>query len=612
MGETGLDHFFSELKRRKVVHVAAVYGVTAWLAAQVLALAVNAYTAPAWIMPMAVTLLLIGFPIALVLAWAFEVTPEGVQQTSPITGASAASMGGPTNKLTYTLIGLIIIALGWLLFRLEFMGPRDGAEVTPAVSVATEIDVSKSIAVLPLRNLSPDPENAYFAAGIHEEILGQLSKIKNLRVISRTSVLRYANTDQSLVAIGQELGVGAIMEGSVRFADNRVRITAQLIDTSNDAHLWAETYERDLEDIFAIQSDVAFSIAAAMQAELTEEERSIILKAPTDNLEAYNLFLVTRQRQSANLNWVDWTSQDNFVDLGIRDLERAVLLDPEFAVGFAELAFLHSKRMINFEQSSVDRALSRLQSNQAAERAIEIDRQTARAWDMLARNAYTWDYDWDRADTFFNIALAIEPQARTYQSYGMFLMQTGKVSEALQIHEKAVLLEPNPMMQILLAHAQYTGGEYVIARKTLEDYLALGGLKSRYNALLAMILLATGQEVAAFDSAQAAIAPGAGGQLAAMYGFIPFVAARTGHPEFAAAFMAIADRGAPGGQVDWPGGRVFAALGANDMDTAFEQLFSMIDRKDLIFFAPTIAPEFEILWDDPRMDEVRRRMNLIE
>jgi TolB-like protein len=255
--------FLAELKRRRVYRVAIVYAAVAFVIWQAAEIAVPALRLPEWALTLIVLLTIAGFPIALVLAWAFDITPGGVKATEPGNNAIAMIAG--------VVVLALAVAAAWLALHDRGSAPAPEA---------------KSIAVLPFANMSADPDNEYFSDGITDDIILHLSKVAELEVISRTSVMRYKDTDLSARQIGEQLSVASVLEGGVQRVGERVRINAQLIDARTDRHIWAEQYDRQLTDIFAIQSDVAQQIAAALEATLTADETERIGKAPTENLEA--------------------------------------------------------------------------------------------------------------------------------------------------------------------------------------------------------------------------------------------------------------------------------------------------------------------------------------
>src|SRR6202162_3944095 len=266
-----MDGFFEELKRRKVYRVAIAYIVAGWALAQGLAQVLPVFDISNSAIRVVIALLLIGFPVALVLAWVFDVTPQGIRATPSI--ASAGDRRRHIMVLVAT--GIIISAAAGF-----FLLPRAAAH-----------KIDKSIAVLPFENLSDEKENAYFADGIQDDVLTNLSKIDDLKVISRTSVMPYQGKGSNVREIGKALGVATLLEGSVRRVGNRVRVNVQLINTENDEHLWAEDYDRELTDVFAIQTDLAQKIAGELQAKLSPSEKAQFEHKPTENGEAYLAFV---------------------------------------------------------------------------------------------------------------------------------------------------------------------------------------------------------------------------------------------------------------------------------------------------------------------------------
>src|SRR5262250_1726493 len=265
--------FFEELRRRKVYRVAAAYIIAAGFIIQIGSAVFPAWELPSWAFRLVVVLLLVGFPIALILAWAYDVTPQGIRATPTLT-----TVGSNRRRNVIMLIGIgVIISAG------------AGVFLWPRVS-ARKID--KSIAVLPFQNLSDQKENAYFADGIQDDILTNLSKIGDLKVISRMSVMSYRGDGvRNAREIGKALGVATLLEGSVRRVGNRIRVSVQLINANDDEHIWAEDYDRDLTDVFAIQTDLARKIASALQAKLSPSERARLDRQPTKDSDAYLLYL---------------------------------------------------------------------------------------------------------------------------------------------------------------------------------------------------------------------------------------------------------------------------------------------------------------------------------
>ena len=309
--------FWAELGRRNVYKVGVAYAIVAWLLSQVASVFAPALSLPEWVTPFVVFLLILGFPIALLLAWAYELTPDGIKRTRQVPlESSIRHLTG--QKLNYVVTGLLVLAVGFI--AADYYLPRN-ALTEPIV------------AVLPFDNLSPNPDDAYFASGLHDEILNQLAKLDAIKVISRTSVLRYAENRPALPQIAAELNADAVMEGSVRYAGDRILVTAQLIDPATDTHLWTQTYPgnlSDLEQIFTIQADIAMNVANALEAELSPQDRASLARIPTASREAYELYL-------ASLN-----AARTFDTRAMELIERALELDPSFAEAWAQKASIQA------------------------------------------------------------------------------------------------------------------------------------------------------------------------------------------------------------------------------------------------------------------------------
>src|SRR6266513_2216902 len=278
-----IDNFFAELKRRNVYKVAVAYAVVGWVIAQIATQIFPFLEIPNWVVRLVIVLIAIGFPIALVIAWAFEATPEGIKRTEDVDLVATTRQ---PRKHTWIFVVIVGATLSVGLF---FIGRYTGR------NTATTSELSaKSIAVLPFDNLSRDPDNAFFAEGVQDEILTRLAKVADLKVIARTSTQRFKSTPSDLREIAKQLGVMNILEGSVQKANDQVRVNVQLINALTDAHLWADTYDRKLIDIFSVESEIAKTVADVLQAKLTGSEQHVIAARPTENTEAHQLYLKGR------------------------------------------------------------------------------------------------------------------------------------------------------------------------------------------------------------------------------------------------------------------------------------------------------------------------------
>ena len=376
-----VGNFFSELKRRNVYKVGITYIVAAWLLIQAASILLPTFDAPTWLMKAFVAFLALGFVILVMISWAFEATPEGLKRTEEVPPDVAAAL--PTwsrRKFATFIIGVAVTAAGLLAFQL-LRAPR---------STTTLNADSKSIAVLPLENLSDEKENAFFADGIQDELLTSLSKIRDLKVISRTSVMQYkSGITRNLREIAQQLGVANVLEGSVRRANNHVRVSVQLIDAKSDRHVWAENYDRTLADSISLQGELAGEIANALRASLSPEEKARVETKPTANAEAYLLYLQARgpqTRPSALL-------QDK--QLAEQLYKQAITLDPKFALAHAQLSQTVAEIYHTFQPTKV----REIEARTEAKEALRLQPDLGEGHVARALCFYWIDVDYERLST---------------------------------------------------------------------------------------------------------------------------------------------------------------------------------------------------------------------
>ena len=405
--------FFDELKRRKVYRVAVAYAVAAAGLIQLASAVFPAWELPNWALRLVVTLLLVGFPIALILAWAFDVTPEGIKVTP--------SPGSPTfrsRRNLWLLLAFAVVASGVAGF---FLMPH---------AAAARMD--KSIAVLPFENFSDDKENAFFADGIQDDILTNLAKVSELKVISRTSVMMYRGKSGNVREIGKALGVSAILEGSVRKSGNRVRVNVQLINAANDGHIWAEDYDRDLTDVFAIQTDLAQKIARALQAKLSPSEKMQMTRKPTENGEAYLAFV---QAHDLHARMDDFEKLKQAGQL----YERALQLDPDFALASARYSQLQSWILHTFDPAPARRE----QARTLATRALELQPDLPEGHLALGFSLYYGEGNFEAAaNEFFIAQKGLPNDAEVYLALGAIERRQGRWAESNAHLEKAAELNP--------------------------------------------------------------------------------------------------------------------------------------------------------------------------
>src|SRR5881398_1042681 len=329
-----MSSFFRELKQRKVYRVAVGYAVVAWLVVQISATVIPAYHAPGWILPLLITAIALGFPVALVLAWAFDIKGGAIKKAPEST---IATISGANKRRVWLLaaLGLIISALAIGAYWLRHPWPKAVTASQSAPATMPEI-LEKSVAVLPFENLSSDPDNAYFADGIEEEIRTRLARIADLKVISRNSTQRYQSKRGNLAEIAKQLRVAHILEGSVQKAADQVRVNVQLVNVQTDSQLWAETYDRKLNDIFSVESEIAKRIAESLQAKLTGGEQQALAAKPTNNSEAYDAYLRGLALEARASSPTDSEKVVGYY-------EQSVQLDPTFALAWARLSRANSQ-----------------------------------------------------------------------------------------------------------------------------------------------------------------------------------------------------------------------------------------------------------------------------
>jgi TolB-like protein/Tfp pilus assembly protein PilF len=438
-------NFFSELKRRNVYKVAVAYIVAGWALSQGIAQVLPVFDVPNWAIRLIVTLIILGLPIALVLAWMFEITPEGIKSTK---AADAMPSTARTKKHAWIYV---VVAAGLVSIGLFFLGRYTASHGGEGGAAGRQSLPAKSIAVLPFQSLSEDKNNAYFAEGVQDEILTRLANVADLKVISRTSTQHFNSAPENLPQIAKQLGVLNILEGSVQKVADQVRVNVQLINALTDAHLWAETYDRKLTDIFGVESDIAKSVADALKAKLTGSEQTEMSKRPTENSEAYELYLKGR------FFWNKRTGDD--LKTAADYFQRAIEVDPEYAAAYAGLAQTYV--VIPLFAAGTPRDYFP-KAKAAAQRAIELDETSAEAHTALGLLLCFSDVNFPEAEKEFKRAIAINSNyATAHHWYGNCLLTAlGRFDEAISETQRAVELDPLS----LIINAD-VGGTLTIARR---------------------------------------------------------------------------------------------------------------------------------------------------
>lgn len=568
--------FWSELKRRKVVQVAVAYAVTSWLLAQIVVTIKTPLSLPGWTDTLVIVLLAVGFPIALILAWSLELTPGGVARTRPL-----GSGGGN---------------------RVETARAADSASATSARPV-----LRNSVAVLPFDNLSPNADDAYFAAGIHEEILSYLTKIKDVNVIARTSVKHYAETSKPISEIAAELAVGTVMEGSVRYAGDRVRVTVQLVDAATQNRLWSEVYERDLADVFAIQADIAANVAEALEAELSSGERRSLESPPTTkSSEAHALYLKA-QALIGQGDVIYVTSPPSIRASVQSNLDKVIALDPEFAYPYALKALLYAISRIYDPVREQDW----LEYSAEVDEAVRVNavKALSQASDLALPHlalALNHQFNWrgNEAQDAYERALELGPNdSGTLHWYSGLKWLRREFGEAIRLARQAVALDPgNIPAHSFLGLILHSACDEQASLDVFEEAIALHPGSAHLYLHGAIPEVALGNEARALEMLRLAdqlmpdgAAPAV--QVHVAYGF----ACLARHDDAARRIHKV--EGMIGDQFVDPAVRVWAALANGDRDEALACLRRAVEQPEYrqeVFVRGFIE---ENTWSDPVLDE---------
>src|SRR6266699_2382408 len=415
-----LRNFFAELKRRNVYKVAIAYAVVAWLLMQIATQVFPFLEIPNWAIRLVIMLIVIGFPIALVIAWAFELTPEGLKRTEFADELPKQSARGRAWIYVIVIAGAISVSL-FFFGRYSAPNKQGGLAELPG----------KSLAVLPFTNLSGNPENAYFAAGIQDEIVTRLAKITELRVISCTSTQRFKSAPDDLPAIAKQLGVANILEGSVQRTTDQLRVNVQLVEAATDAHLWADTFDRKLTDIFKIESEIAKTVAERLQAKLSGSEQHAIAARPTENTEAYELYLKGR------FFWDKRTGEN--LKKSIDYFNQAIAADPNYALAYVGLADCY---LLLEDYVGIPASEAYPKAKAFAQRALQLDSSLAEAHTSLAY-VYSNLWLWEQAEEEFKRAIKLNPNYSTaHHWYSLYLLDLGRIDEAMAEIKRAHELDP--------------------------------------------------------------------------------------------------------------------------------------------------------------------------
>ncbi len=437
--ERGRDsiNFFAELKRRNVYKVAVAYAVVGWVIAQVATQIFPFLEIPNWIVRLVIVLIAIGFPIALILAWAFETTPEGIKRTDDVDPVVAARA---PKKHAWIYVAAIGVACSVALFFVgKNMGRNTAGEISSQLS-------AKSIAVLPFDNLSRDPDNAFFAEGVQDEILTRLAKVADLKVIARTSTAKFKSAPGNLSEIAKQLGVLNILEGSVQKANDQVRVNVQLVNATTNAHLWAEIYDRKLTDIFAVESDIAKTIADTLQAKLTGSERSAMTHAPTEDPVAHELYLKGHHF---------WGLRGDSLPRAIQFYNQAIARDPNYALAYAGLGETY---ILLPYYTGADPKEVRPKARAATLKALALNPNLAEAHNAMGKIHTADDIDLQKAIREYQRSIELSTNyagAHHWLGNGP-LAGLARFDEAIAEGERSVELDPLSAINLVDLASTYT------------------------------------------------------------------------------------------------------------------------------------------------------------
>lgn len=608
-----MSSLWLELKRRNVIRMGVLYAVAGWLLLQVADILFGLLDVPGWGLRLVLGLLLLGFPLVLIFSWVYEMTPEGLKRENEVdrTQSVTPNTGRKIDRLI--IGGLIFVVIVLIGDRMLMMAPpqktlqppiptsTEPADGSQAADTSADAAQAKSIAVLPFVNMSGDEENEYFSDGLTEELLNLLAKVDELRVSSRTSSFAFKGKDTNIPSVARELKVSHILEGSVRKSGTQVRITAQLIDVETDSHLWSETYDRQLDDIFAIQDEIAEAVVGALKLRLLATGELVVQAKREQSTDAYLLYLRGRHIYELGKD----TNDPEFVRQAITLFESALEVDPGHALAYAGLADAYGRLSIE-DELSMEEGYER--SREMAMKALAIDPDLVEALLALADIQLEYDWDMEAADSSYRRALEIRPSdAEGLRTYGYFLVSDGRFDEAVEYYNKALEVDPLQIRAYTgLAYALILGGRYDELTE-LADRLALHKNPEFVQRWRKAMELATlrhqGQYARLLELLPEELETVSYLRDAAISHY--FLANREQARKYLDQLIAIVDERTGDYSV------VAAALAQMDEpDRAIEYLNNAVDSREVNSAFIRVDPDFRPLYDDPRFLQLLERAGL--
>ncbi len=581
-----------ELRRRNIFKVSLAYAIVSWLLVQIADVILPTFNAPDWVMQVLILFLILAFPVAVLLAWAYELTPTGLVATADVDRTQSITVQ-TGQKLNHIVIALLGIAVVFLI--------ADNYVFTDPEIPEPDVDYRRSIAIIPFKNRSADEEDSnFFSEGMHDELLTRLAQISDLRVISRTSVMEYKDTTKNIRQIGEELGVGSILEGGVQRVDDVVRINVQLIDARTDEHIWADSYDRELSaaNLFEIQSEISTAIAEQLKTTLSEKELQRVGSIPTESMEALEAYF-SGKRSVAQRG-------PESVLASISHFERAVSIDPQFSLAWSGLAeaWLELPNYV----ADTDSVRVRIEAATAANRAIALDPDSPDAAAALGWHQLLHNYDWDGAEKSFQHALSVNASnINALHWYSHLLSWQGKHDEAIVVARRA--LESDPLSTLMHTNLSYILAD---ARRWDEAFEVSAAVLSResYTALGANLWIARMRArqplEAAIQLQEWALATGRDTDAAAALGEV-IVRAQSGEAD-----VVVPDELIQRMDIRTEVPEIYAAIGDADRTIAALQLARQTGVGFRSLLSMRVNPSYDFIRDDPRFIELLERIGLAD
>lgn len=581
--------FFQELRRRNVIRVAIAYMLVAWVLLQIADVLFPALTLPEWTIRLVAGLLILGFPLALFFAWAFELTPDGLKRDKDV-NRTDATVNASARRLEIATIVVAVVAVGLFAFD-RFIWQAGSQPESPQPTASAVLADSKSIAVLPFVNMSSDEEQEYFSDGLTEELLNVLARGKEMRVIGRTSSFQFKGKNEDLREIGRKLNVSHILEGSVRRAGDEVRITAQLIDSVDGTHLWSQTFDRTLDDIFAVQDEIASAVANALQVELLGDTQTPVSRR---NVEAYDLYL--KGLRARHLH-----DPEN-MQKALEHFEQSLELDPELAVSWQQLADAYSAMTVaGMLPTSEGIRLAK----DAVNRALELDPTLASAHVVLGAIRTNFDRDWKGAEAAYARALEIDPNnANALNGASILAAALGNHASAVDYNARSIEVDPLNIRALHnKAFIHYVGRDFESAETALLDAIEFAGGNYIYaHTVLSLILVAQERSEEALAASEKEL--GEPWRLAAQ-SIVYHALGREEESEVA--LQQLIDKYSD--RIAMPIGGCYAFRG--DADRAMEWLNRAYAQNDPQLSVTRVHPVHDKLQGEPRFQELLRKLGLL-